>query len=214
MEWGLLTRNAHMCHIEGTHERRSVRGVRPFVTLALVSSAAAIVAAGVWAASAPLPLQARVLRPSDMQIFPFTGGKQTTAHDAAAWSRLAGLPSAALRKDGFVAGIREDLHSYRTDSLGVSTAAQFRTSAGAADAALRSVIGGTRFAVPGIPGARGFGFYRGSDDTNQFYVSFSDGDFEYLVGFARPSDRSLPHTQALLAAATSLYRRVAGRLAP
>ena len=197
--------------MERIHEPRNVGVMRCLVSLLIVLCAAALAAAGVSASSAPLPLQARVLRASDMQLFPFTARGQVTAHDAASWSRTSGLTVAELRQDGFVAGVREDLRSLRTDSVGISTAAQFATPAGARKAAAQSVVLGTRFAVPGIPGARGFTFYRGSDDSKQFYVAFADGDFAYLVGFARPMDGGLPHTTALLAAATSLYHRVAGR---
>jgi len=59
-------------------------------------------------------------------------------------------------------------------------------------------------------GARGFKFVRGSDQTQQFFIAFSDGDFEYLVGFARTGTIPLPHITALISAVTSLYHRVAG----
>jgi hypothetical protein len=190
--------------------------VKSLVMLLGVLGAAGIVAASVSAASAPLPLQARVLHMSDLRLFPFTPRKQVTAHDGAAWSRDGGGTIAELRKDGFIAGIREDLRSLRTDSTGVSTVAQFKTAAGAAGAAAATKFpgGAGTFAVPGIPGARGFKFYRGGDQTRQFFIVFADGDFEYLVGFARPIDSGLPSSVALIGAVTSLYHRVAGRPAP
>jgi len=197
-----------------------VRAMRGLVTLLVVLGAAAPVAASVSAGGAPLPLQGRVLRPSGLRLFPFTPRKQVTTHDVAGWSRDAGVAIAELRKDGFIAGIREDLRSLRTDSIGVSSATQFKTAAGAAKAVAQTVASAATltaprtFAAPGIPGARGFEFSRGSDQTRQFFVTFADGDFEYLVGFARTGTIPLPHVTALISAVTSLYHRVAGHPAP
>jgi hypothetical protein len=116
--------------------------------------------------------------------------------------------AARLKALGFIAGISERLAPAQggvVNEEAISLVEQFRSAHGAngeVAAELKQALarGETAFAVPGIPGARGFGSSR---DAN---VAFSVGAYYYLVGF-----ESGTATRAqLIAAAQSLYRRVRG----
>jgi len=164
----------------------------------------------------PLPLNARVLRLSDVQRYTFLPRprEQGTTRDPATWSKESGPTTVQLRRDGFVVGIREDLGGSPNDTVAESMAAQFKTPAGAARAAAQAVIHPRRFPVLGIPGARGFMLISGSTNSEQFFISFSDGVFAYLEGFARPLDEGLPYPASMAAATVSLYHRVHARPSP
>ncbi len=118
--------------------------------------------------------------------------------------------AARLRALGFIASISERLAPANgTGHTGeaISLVEQFRTAKGASGevaAELRQALarGETAFAVPGIPGARGFGSSTASPpDAN---VAFPVGAYYYLVGFGS----SAPTRAQLIAAAQSLYSRV------
>ena len=66
------------------------------------------------------------------------------------------------------------------------------------------------FAVPAVPGARGYRVSAGGLFGDNVY--FADGSFLYLVGQGWSSrDKKPPTRAALLAAVQKLYARVRGR---
>jgi hypothetical protein len=120
--------------------------------------------------------------------------------------------AARLKALGFIAGISERLMPetpIRVNEEAISLVEQFRSAHGAngeVAAQLKQALarGETAFAVPGIPGARGFGFSTGSPpDAN---VAFPVGAYYYLVGFSS----SARTRSQLITAAQTLYRRVRG----
>jgi hypothetical protein len=126
------------------------------------------------------------------------------AQQASEAARLKGL--------GFIAGIGERLEPAQGPGAAgeaISLVEQFRSVHGAngeVAAQLKQALarGETAFAVPGIPGARGFGSSTASPpDAN---VAFPVGAYYYLVGFGS----STPTRSQLITAAQRLYRRVRG----
>jgi hypothetical protein len=120
--------------------------------------------------------------------------------------------AARLKALGFIAGISERLMPetpIRVNEEAISLVEQFRSAHGAngeVAAQLKQALarGETAFAVPGIPGARGFGSSTASPpDAN---VAFPVGAYYYLVGFGS----SAPTRSQLITAAQRLYRRVRG----
>jgi hypothetical protein len=118
--------------------------------------------------------------------------------------------AAKLKALGFIAGITEHLgpaQGIGATGEAISLVEQFRSAQGAngeVAAQLKQALarGETAFAVPGIPGARGFGSSTASPpDAN---VAFPVGAYYYLVGFGS----SAPTRAQLIAAAQSLYSRV------
>jgi hypothetical protein len=125
---------------------------------------------------------------------------------------LRASEAARLRALGFIAGISERLapaHGGRANEEAISNVEQFRAARGAngeVAAQLKQALarGETAFAVPGIPGARGFGSSTSSPpDAN---VVFAVGPYSYVVGFGA----SGPTRSQLITAAQRLYRRVRG----
>jgi len=119
--------------------------------------------------------------------------------------------AARLKALGFIAGIEERLAPTTGGSVNeeaISLVSQFRSAHGAngevaAGIKLALARGESAFAVPGIPGARGFGSTGSPPDAN---VAFPVGAYYYLVGFS-----SSTATRAqLIAAAQRLYSRVRG----
>jgi hypothetical protein len=165
-------------------------------------------------ASTPLTLEQRVLRPNEFKGFT-PHGAHPVIRSVGKWSG-GYLPDVALQENGFVAGVREHLHSSALNADGLSAAARFRTAKGARAevrsevAYVRTTAGGyASFSVPSIPGAHGYtssgGGFKG------YNVYFSDGPFQYLVGagFAA-SAKKAPTKSQVIAAAGALYRRVHG----
>ncbi len=120
--------------------------------------------------------------------------------------------AARLKALGFIAGINEQLAPAQGSGAtgeAISLVEQFRSAHGAngeVAAQLKQALarGETAFAVPGIPGARGFGSSTASPpDAN---VAFPVGAYYYLVGFGS----SAPTRSQLITAAQTLYRRVRG----
>ena len=120
--------------------------------------------------------------------------------------------AARLKALGFVAGISEQLgpaQGIGATGEAISLVVQFRSAHGAdgeVAAQLKQALarGESAFAVPGIPGARGFGSSTASPpDAN---VAFPIGAYYYLVGFGS----SAPTRSQLITAAQRLYRRVRG----
>ena len=113
-------------------------------------------------------------------------GQHPVIRSASAWSG-GNLPTADLRQHGFVAGVREQLHSRALNADALSVAAQFKTAKGASAEArselayFRSSVSGYKpFGVPSIPGAHGY-ISTGSGFKG-YNIYFSDGPFQYLVG--------------------------------
>jgi hypothetical protein len=120
--------------------------------------------------------------------------------------------AASLKALGFVAGLVEKLAPSKggvANEGGVSLVELFRSSHGASGevaSQLKQALkrGESSFAVPGIPGARGFGFSGSSTNAN---VAFAVGPYYYLVGFGTGGAGG-PTRAQLIAAAQSLYSRV------
>jgi hypothetical protein len=120
--------------------------------------------------------------------------------------------AARLKALGFIAGIIEQLGPAQGSGAtgeAISLVEQFRSAHGAngeVAAVLKQALaqGESAFAVPGIPGARGFGSSTASPpDAN---VAFPVGAYYYLVGFGS----SAPTRSQLITAAQRLYHRVRG----
>jgi hypothetical protein len=157
-----------------------------------------------------------VLLPGDLPGFVPKGYR---APSTSAQSEVAEFPpeqraseAARLKALGFVASISEQLgpaQGIGATGEAISLVEQFRSAHGATGevaAQLKQAFarGETAFAVPGIPGARGFGSSTASPpDAN---VAFPVGAYYYLVGFGS----SAPTRSQLIAAAQKLYRRVRG----
>ncbi len=154
----------------------------------------------------------RVLRAGELQGFT-PQGHLTLGTNARSWvagEELTPEQSAAevarLQAGGFVKSVGERLTSSVPGAEAISIVLQFRAPQGAAGEVATQfkqalTHGQSASAVPGIPGARGFG--SGTD----FNVAFSAGPYYYLVGYSSPSGTT--HAQ-LVAAARSLYGRVRG----
>jgi len=177
------------------------------------------VAVGPASASTALPLTARVLQTGELaRMKPLS--PPVVVHGASAWvtasfpksSRAAEL--ARFRSLGFVAGIDENLVTPgNTDRYGLSVMEEF-SSATAASAELAHAAAAnptwTRFAVPGIPRARGFELTRGASPGRT--LAFTDGPFYYIVGagWLGSSSNAVSRVQ-LISTALALYQRVHGR---
>jgi hypothetical protein len=120
--------------------------------------------------------------------------------------------AARLKALGFIASITERLAPAQAPGASgeaISLVEQFHSAHGASGevaAQLKQALarGETAFAVPGIPGAGGFGSSTASPpDAN---VAFPVGAYYYLVGFGS----SVPTRSQLITAAQRLYRRVRG----
>ena len=137
--------------------------------------------------------------------------KLTTGQRAAAVERL--------RREGFVVALAELLTRGSEPKSGLSKVMQFGSAASARselnanlayNKTLTKNLDGsfTTFAVPTIPGARGYeSAGRGVIGEN---VLFADGPFLYLVGQGWSSRDKPPTRAGLIKAATTLYRRVHG----
>ena len=189
-----------------------------------------VAVAGVaWAdgAAEPLSMPGRVLRAAEFPGFVPTE-RPTVVRDLAEWAKLY-KPAGAdaehrLRREGFVSGVREDLRATtHSDSRGALSVVIQLGSAGAARAELAgqardfasspdrgTVKTSVPFAVPGIPGARGFTLT--TSDSMGLNIIFADGRFVYFVGAGWGLDAKQPPTRAqVISASTTLYRRVRGR---
>jgi len=158
----------------------------------------------------------RVLLAGDLQGFDPQGYRRPST-SAQSW--VAEFPpeqraseAARLKALGFIAGIIEQLGpagAAGATGEAISLVEQFRSAHGAngevADQLKQALARGeSAFAVPGIPGARGFGSSTASPpDAN---VAFPVGAYYYLVGFGS----SAPTRSQLITAAQRLYRRVRG----
>jgi hypothetical protein len=196
------------------------RSVRLASTVAIASSALlmAALAVGPASASSALAPTQRVLGAGELAgMKPLS--PPALVHGASAWvtasfpksSRKAEL--ARFRSLGFVAGIDEDLVTPgNTDRYGLSLMEEF-SSAKAATAELVHAAAANptwaHFAVPGIPGARGFELTHGASSGRN--VGFTDGPFYYIVGAGWLGNSSNAVSRAqLISTALVLYKRVHG----
>jgi hypothetical protein len=197
--------------------------LRRLLSIAVV--AGLLVAEGVALASPkPLPLRDRLIKPGEFAGF----RPQSRTHlfkTAKAWVLSGPHPSASqtaaeitrLQREGFVAVLSEFLDRGSERGNGLSWVLQLGSGASARRELNASVSeneaasGGSfsAFAVPAIPGARGFRVSGGGVLGEN--VLFADGPFLYLVGQGWSSADPHPPTRAgLIAAATTLYRRAHG----
>jgi hypothetical protein len=134
----------------------------------------AAIAARPATASSALPLTQRVLAPGELAgMKPLS--PPVVVRGASAWvtasfpksSRAAEL--ARFRSLGFVAGIDENLITPgNTDRYGLSAMEEFASAKAASGELAHAAAANptwTHFAVPGIPGARGFELTRGASPT-------------------------------------------------
>jgi hypothetical protein len=147
-------------------------------------------------------------------------GRRLLGVNAASWIHAEELPptqaaSEATRLEhlGFVAGVRERLapaNGGPAEGLSIVEGFHSPRAAGtelAAEVKMGKAQGASAFAVPGIPGAIGFG--GASGQTTGFNVAFADAPYYYLVGAGFPSGTPNAPTRAdIIAAAQHLYRRL------
>jgi hypothetical protein len=176
----------------------------------------------------PLPLRDRLIAQGEFAGF----RPESRTHSFStpkAWVVGGPHPSAAqpsaetarLHREGFVAVLSEFLDRGSARGSGLSWVMQLGSAPSAraemkvnlAESKAQATASGgslSVFAVPPIPGARGYRVSgAGSGAENIFFV---DGPFVYLVGQAWESgDKTPPTHAALITAVTTLYRRVHGR---
>jgi hypothetical protein len=189
-------------------------------TIAVALAVVALTGAGATFAreSAPVPadpvgaLYERLIVRAELPGFtaPICPSVET---NASRWAR-GNLSVDQLRRNGFVAGLRQTLYSNRHDADALVSVALFG-SAHDARTEIENEIGSARrsansfaaFPVPSIPAARGFALSgRGSAGYN---VVFTDGPYVYLVGIGFAAAGAKHHSNAqTIAAASALYRRV------
>jgi hypothetical protein len=129
--------------------------------------------------------------------------------DAIVWAGGNVDVAAALRRNGFVAGLRDMRYGAVRGAVAVSSVAQFRSAVGAqrelADegaTARRESRSFAAFAVS-VPGARAFSL-RGRDGTS-YSVLFVDGRYLHRVSVRVPLGSA---REAAVTAAAALYARV------
>jgi hypothetical protein len=200
--------------------------VRGSLSLSIVVGV--VIAAGVaLAAPSPLQLRARLIEQGE-----FVGYRPESAtqsyRTAAAWvSAGPHVPTtqrsaeiARLRREGFEELLSEFLDRGSERQSGLSWVMQLGSAAAAraelkvdlAENKSETTMGGgtyTTFSIPAIPVAEGYRVAGGGSVGEN--VFFADGPFLYLVGQGFSSaDKSPPTRAGLIAAVTTLYRRVHG----
>jgi hypothetical protein len=180
------------------------------------TSASTTTAATAAPVSPSAGILARVLTNNELKGF--TGSPEGIDTSAGTW--LAGEQDPDLNADharltrlGFIRGVREDLSAGATP--GLSVVEQFH-SPKAASAELAAEIAEDKveaggqykaFAVPGIPGARGYTLIQGSQGG--INIAFVKGPYYYLVGQELAPSQSVNAAIAgVTAAAQHLYHRV------
>jgi hypothetical protein len=183
-----------------------------------VALTAAFAVAGASASTAPLPLKQRVLAAGELAGMKPVSAPEVVA-GAYAWATDSFPKSsqkeelARFRSLGFVAGIDENLITPgNTDRYGLSLMEEFSSAKSAGAELVHAAAANptwTRFAVPGIPGARGFELIHGA--TGGCNVGFTDGPFYYIIGAGwLGGSRNAVSRAQLIASALVLYRRVHG----
>jgi len=189
--------------------------------LLLVVVGCLVGAGAAFAVPKPLPLGDRLIKSGDFAGF----RPESSTHSfktATAW--VVSGPHAAqmsaeiarLRRERFVAVLSEFLDRGSARGSGLSWVMQLGSAASAraeltVDFAEGKANGGSfaAFSVPAIPGARAYRVSGGGSAGEN--VLFADGPFLYLVGQGWSSaDTHTPTRAGLIAAATTLYRRVHG----
>jgi hypothetical protein len=165
-------------------------------------------------------VQGRVLAVGELSGFTRQEPRQLGIN-ADSWVAEEKLPAsqatrerARLRGLGFVAAVRETLQHPASGSPaeGLSIVERFRSPPAARTELAFQLrqpkgLGAREFAVPAIPGARGFG--GSSPESSGLNVAFTKGPFYYLVGAGWPTRSPSPPTRAIvIAAAVHLYDRV------
>ena len=140
----------------------------------------------------------------------------TTATDWAAGDDLSSQANKAevarLKKIGFVAGLSLPLVTKNNSNrYGLTAVEQFKASSGAKAELTHTVSTNgpwTSFAVPGIPGARGF--EQGGAAGGGRNIAFTHGDYYFIIGsgWQNGSSNAVPRA-AIITAALALYHRVA-----
>lgn len=170
-------------------------------------------------AAPPPGILGRVLTSNELPGF--SGSPGRVDNSVASWEAASGVPAAQRAADekqlvelGFVRGVQENLSN--GSAPGLSLVEQFKTPKGArAEEAARTVlfkkvIAGqgtyTAFAVPGIPGALGYGVVQGGQGG--INVAFTKGAYYYLEGEDLAGQGVKAGMAGLVAAAQRLYRRV------
>jgi hypothetical protein len=166
------------------------------------------------AAGAPATFRTRLLRSNELPGFHVADVSVHTTPNS--WVSAEQIPAdqaaaekAMLKRDGFRAGVHEDLMSGGTG--GASIVEQFRSPQAAADALdfyrMQSKAFGpyAPFKVTGIPD--GVGYSLGGVDGGGINIDFSDGAYYYLVGREAGSRAAV---KTLNTAARRLYLRVHG----
>jgi hypothetical protein len=199
----------------------------------LVACLAGVVWIGVLSGSAtgsprPLPLSVRLIQPGEFVGFSpeptinrfatVTAWVAASPHPTAT---QASAQSARLRREGFKGVVSEYLNSASRKRDGLSWVMQLGSPASARaelaaslrDNEAQSVADGGSFqpySVKTIPGALGYQVrINGQIGENAF---FADGPFLYLIGEGWTfGDRNPPTRARLIAAMTTLYKRVHGR---
>lgn len=178
---------------------------------ALAAVAAVLATATTVDAASPLPLTGRVLKHGYAGMTP--AKPPVVVRDATTWADGQTGYIATLKKEGFVAGIAEQLSTPGNGNrYGLSLVIQFASPAGAA-AELKSdyTQNGpwTRFAVPGIPGAVGFDGTANGGNHGGRNVGFTIGPYVYLVGagWQNGAANAVPRA-TVVAAAQRLYSQV------
>jgi len=169
----------------------------------------------------PLPLRDRLIGLGDFAGF----RPESSTHafkTAKAWvvtgphAAQMAAEIARLHREGFVGVLSEFLDRGSAPQSGLSWVMQLGSPASAraelkVDFADGRANGGrfSAFSVPAIPGARGYRVSGGGSIGEN--ILFADGPFLYLVGQGwSTADAHAPTRAGLIAAATTLYRRVHG----
>jgi hypothetical protein len=162
-------------------------------------------------------LAGRVLKAGDITGFASQG--ETAATNAKAWIALESLPASeqasevrGLERLGFVSATSAHFApSAGNPSEALSIVIRFRSPGSSLanverEVKINDARGAKPFAVPGIPGAKGFGGVFGS--VTGYNVTFAVGPYYYLVGVGHPTDTpGAPTKEQLIAAARRLYGR-------
>lgn len=165
-------------------------------------------------------VRGRVLRAGEMRGFAPQGRRlfTTNAHSWGVSEEMSGSQLTAfvsqLKREGFVAALRENVTASASATAGVSIVERFRSSQGARAELAANIkqdkaapSGGhpfESFVVSGIPGASGFG-YEGITAAN---VAFTKGAYYYLVGAEGAASGTASARATVIAAARHLYQRV------
>jgi hypothetical protein len=175
------------------------------------------------ASTTPLPLRDRLIRQGDFPGFrpesrthSFKTPKAWVASGPHTPAAQMSADIARLHKEGFVAVLSEFLDRGSERGSGLSWVMQLGSATSAraelkVDLTENKARGGffKPFSVPAIPGARGYRVSSGGSGGENVY--FADGPFLYLVGQGWSStDTNPPSRAGLIAAVTTLYKRVHG----